>query len=56
LKCCAAKLLPIHLPRLNNDFKECAALLNGKGVDCLVVGGYALAAHGHPRYTGDIDF
>jgi hypothetical protein len=22
----------------------------------LVVGGYALAAHGHPRYTGDIDF
>ncbi|MBC7623834.1 MAG: nucleotidyl transferase AbiEii/AbiGii toxin family protein, partial [Aeromicrobium sp.] len=21
----------------------------------LVVGGYALAAHGHPRYTGDID-
>ncbi len=21
-----------------------------------MVGGYALAAHGHPRYTGDIDF
>jgi hypothetical protein len=22
----------------------------------LVVGGYALAAYGHPRYTGDLDF
>jgi Nucleotidyl transferase of unknown function (DUF2204) len=41
---------------LNNDFKEFAALLNARGVDYLVVGGYALAAHGHPRYTGDIDF
>ena len=25
-------------------------------VDYLVVGGYALAANAHPRYTGDIDF
>jgi Nucleotidyl transferase of unknown function (DUF2204) len=41
---------------LNQDFKEFAGLLNAKGVDYLVVGGYALAAHGHPRYTGDIDF
>ena len=41
---------------LNRDFKEFAELLNAKGVDYLVVGGYALAAHGHPRYTGDIDF
>jgi hypothetical protein len=41
---------------LNSDFKEFAELLNAKGVDYLVVGGYALAAHGHPRYTGDIDF
>lgn len=41
---------------LNRDFKEFAGLLNAKGVDYLVVGGYALAAHGHPRYTGDIDF
>ncbi|MGH8797596.1 MAG: hypothetical protein ACREXI_11100, partial [Caldimonas sp.] len=24
-------------------------------VEYLVVGGYALAAHGHPRYTGDLD-
>ena len=41
---------------LNPDFKEFAELLNAKGVEYLVVGGYALAAHGHPRYTGDIDF
>lgn len=41
---------------LDRDFKEFAELLNAKSVDCLVVGGYSLAAHGHPRYTGDIDF
>jgi len=41
---------------LNRDFKEFVALLNSTGVEYLVVGGYALAAHGHPRYTGDIDF
>ena len=41
---------------LNRDFNEFAELLNAGGVDYLVVGGYALAAHGHPRYTGDIDF
>ncbi len=31
-------------------------MLNEHGVEYLVVGGYAPAAHGHPRYTGDIDF
>lgn len=41
---------------LNRNFKEFAESLNAKGVDYLVVGDYALAAHGHPRYTGDIDF
>jgi hypothetical protein len=41
---------------LNRDFKEFAELLNARSVDYLVVGDYALAAHGHPRYTGDIDF
>jgi len=40
---------------LNKDFKEFAGLLNSTGVEYLVVGGYALAAHGHPRYTGDLD-
>lgn len=41
---------------LNQDFKEFAALLAARGVEYLIVGGYALAAHGHPRYTGDMDF
>ena len=41
---------------LNRDFKEFAALLNSNSVEYLLIGGYALAAHGHPRYTGDIDF
>jgi hypothetical protein len=41
---------------LTSDFKEFAALLNSNKVEYLVVGGYALAAYGHPRYTGDLDF
>ncbi len=41
---------------LNKDFKEFVELLNARGVEYMVVGGYALAAHGHPRATGDIDF
>ncbi len=40
---------------LNKDFKEFVALLNSNELEYLVVGGYALAAHGHPRYTGDLD-
>lgn len=40
---------------LSRDFKEFIELLNSKNVEYLIVGGYALAAHGHPRYTGDID-
>jgi len=41
---------------LNEDFKEFVALLTSNRVDYLIVGGYALAAYGHPRYTGDLDF
>ena len=41
---------------LNRDFKEFAESLAAQGVEYLLIGGYALAAHGHPRYTGDIDF
>ena len=40
---------------LNKDFSEFVSLLNAHGVEYLVVGGYALAAHGHPRFTGDLD-
>ena len=41
---------------LNQDFKEFIELLNVNEVEYLVVGGYAVGFHGHPRYTGDIDF
>ena len=37
------------------DFRELLALLNAKAVDYVIVGGYALAFHGAPRYTGDLD-
>lgn len=37
------------------DFKELLGLFNDHGVDYLVVGAYALAFHGAPRNTGDID-
>lgn len=37
------------------DFKELLALFNAHKVKCLIVGGYALAFHGAPRTTGDID-
>jgi hypothetical protein len=37
------------------DFKELLELFNAHGVDYLIVGGYALAFHGAPRTTGDID-
>ncbi len=37
------------------DFRELLALFNKHGVEYLIVGGYALAFHGAPRFTGDID-
>ena len=40
---------------LNQDFKEFIQSLNDKQVRYLVIGGYAVALHGYPRYTKDID-
>jgi hypothetical protein len=40
---------------IQKDFKELLELLNAHKVEYLVVGGYALAFHGAPRFTGDID-
>jgi hypothetical protein len=40
---------------LNRHFQEFIALLESHGVEYLVVGGYAVAFHGFPRYTGDLD-
>ena len=41
--------------QLDRDFKEFVSLLNARSVRYLVVGGYAVAVHGLPRYTGDFD-
>jgi len=40
---------------LNQDFREFIESLSDNRVRYLVVGGYAVAYHGHPRYTKDID-
>jgi len=37
------------------DFRDLLALLNKHKVEYLIVGSYALAFHGAPRYTSDID-
>ena len=40
---------------LSDDFRDFLRLLNRHQVRYLVVGAYAVAAHGYPRNTGDID-
>lgn len=40
---------------VQTDFKELLALFNDHRVSYLIVGGYALAFHGAPRFTGDLD-
>jgi hypothetical protein len=42
----------IHLPP---DFKEFLRLLNAHKVEYLLIGGYAVAYHGYPRATADMD-
>jgi hypothetical protein len=39
----------------NQDFKDLFAELNANGVEFLVVGAHALAAHGYVRATKDLD-
>ena len=40
---------------LNEDYKEMLQILLEEEVRFIVVGAYALGAHGFPRATGDID-
>ena len=40
---------------VQEDFREFLELLNAHEVKFIIVGGYALAFHGAPRFTGDID-
>ncbi len=39
----------------HDDFNEFIGYFVARDVRFLIVGGYALAAHGHPRYTKDLD-
>lgn len=41
--------------QLASDFEDFIELLNKHSVEYLVVGGYAMAFHGRPRFTGDLD-
>lgn len=40
---------------LNDDYKDMLRALADEGVDFMLVGAYAIGAHGYPRATGDID-
>jgi hypothetical protein len=40
---------------LTRDFKEFLQCLNARDVDYLVIGGHAVAFHGYPRATADLD-
>jgi hypothetical protein len=41
--------------RSSGDFRELLSLFNDEGVRYLIVGGFALAHYGQPRYTKDLD-
>lgn len=40
---------------VQKDFKDLLELLNFHQVEYMIVGAYALAFHGAPRFTGDMD-
>jgi hypothetical protein len=42
--------------KLQVDLREFVELLNSRLVEYVIVGGHAVAFHGYPRFTGDIDF
>ena len=44
-----------NIMEVQKDFKELLELFNGHKVEYMIVGAYALAYHGVPRFTGDID-
>src|ERR1017187_10963852 len=47
---------PIIAMQLSKDLREFVELLNSRKIKYLLVGGHAVAFHGHPRYTADVDF
>ncbi|MBL0171106.1 MAG: hypothetical protein IPP90_10295 [Gemmatimonadaceae bacterium] len=43
------------MERLHKDLRELLALFSSNHVEYIVVGGHAVAFHGHPRFTEDLD-
>lgn len=41
--------------QIQKDLREFVELLNSNAVEYLVVGAFAVAHHGYPRYTGHLD-
>jgi hypothetical protein len=39
----------------HSDFEDFFRLLESNGVEYMIVGGYAVAFHGYPRFTKDVD-
>ena len=39
---------------IHPDFEELLRLLEEREIEYMIVGGYAVAYHGHPRFTKDI--
>jgi hypothetical protein len=50
-----SKFCAVNIMKVQPDFRELLELLNEHEVEYLIVGGYALAFHGAPRFTGDLD-
>jgi hypothetical protein len=40
---------------IQQDFEELLQLLEEHNVEYLIIGGYAVAFHGYPRFTNDIN-
>ncbi len=40
---------------LNPDFRDMLSVLSAEGAEFLLVGAFAMAVHGYPRTTGDMD-
>ena len=43
------------MTNLEDDLREFIELLNALKVRYILVGGFAVAYHGYPRYTADVD-
>jgi hypothetical protein len=46
---------PFVESRLNRDYNDILSALSAESAEFLIVGAYAVGAHGIPRATGDID-